>query len=295
MKRLAVALSLLLLPGAWAFSADRPALLVGTWNIQNLLSQNRYHAGQFRFAYPKPESAKRQLRRILLTTRPDILFLQEVGSAAHVRELQLDLAAGGLAYPFLHFSASPGARSGLAILSRRAPSEVIFHDPIPLRVEGLPESTLRRGIQEALFLHEGRALRFFHVHLKSRYTSVPEDPDSLRQRTAEMAFLVEFLQARNLADPAALPLLVGDLNTPFDDPLLAPLRQAWRALPVQDASGEEWTYFYHKSASRDRLDGFWMPRTRPPVLRGYTLLPGRLAPNAPSDHRLVLATVAGEG
>ncbi|MGC9452806.1 MAG: endonuclease/exonuclease/phosphatase family protein [Oceanipulchritudo sp.] len=261
---------------------------LASWNLQNYLSGNRFEEGSFRLEYPMPEKRKARIRQLLHQARPDILFLQEIGSAAHLKELQMDLAAGGLSYPYARFSASPEARSGLAFLSMIPPAEVLFHDPLPLDPHGAPGNVLPRGIQEVRFLIGGNPLRLFHVHLKSRYSADPADPESLRLRAAGLAALHHFLSLHLLADPSSAFALVGDLNTPFSSPLLRPLRAQWIPIASADADHAPWTYLHRASGSREVLDGFWIPIIRPSPLRPSLILPTR---NPPSDHRLVLASL----
>ena len=264
-------------------------LRIATWNVQNYLSQNRFEDGTFRLDHPLPENRKQGIRRLLLQTRPDILFLQEIGTRDHLRELQLDLAASGLHYPYTFFSAAPGARTGLAVLALSSPLEVIFHDPVRLDDFGFPGHSLQRGIQETRFSLEGRPYRFFHLHLKSRFSNDPADPDALRLRSAEMKALVRFMDALLASDPVSAFVLAGDFNTPFGDPLWQGILDRWQPLPVADEHHQTWTY-QHRSGATDILDGFWFPSDRPTPLLPEALLP---ASNPPSDHRLVLVRTAG--
>jgi len=290
MRRYILAFALILLvASARASSPDGP-VLVGTWNLQNYLLQIRFPEGRFRPAYPMPEAQKKQIRHVILESRPDVLFLQELGSSAFLKELQLDLAASGLSYPYAAFSAAPGARSGLAVLSLFPPDEVVFHDPIPLP----NDAVLPRGIQEVRFTLANLPLRFFHLHLKSRYSADPNDPDSRALRTAGFQALRQFLDRFLSVDLNAALILVGDFNTPLDDPLLHAIQPRWQRLPVADATGQAWTYLHRKSGSREVLDAFWLSPAAAPMFFPVTLLPADLSA-APSDHRLVLARFCEKG
>lgn len=249
---------------------------MATWNIRNLGIVDRFEEGRYRLAYPMPESRKQSVRQLLLMERPTILFLQEVGSPAFLEELRLDLAAEGLVYTDFAFSGHPDSRTGLAVLSQIALAEVVFHQPGPIR----------RGVQEVALCINGTRYRFFHIHLKSRYSTDPEDPDAFQERQAGVLALAEFLQFQSERRPAATLALLGDFNTPFHDPLLDPLLEFWQPLPAADGAGQIWTYFHFRSGSRERLDGFWSPRSQPPPL-----LPAQVLPmtDCPSDHRLLIA------
>ncbi len=279
---------LLVFPAPPCGATETPPLRLASWNVENYLLQNRWEHGRYRFAYPKPERAKKRLRAELLRARPDVLLLQEVGGDAFLRELQLDLAASGLELPYRHCAVAPGARGGLGLLSRVPPQEVLFHDPVPLDDPQLADAVLRRGVQEIALSWHGRRLRLFHVHLKSRYTSDPADPESARARAAELRAVQRLLEARRELDRDALPLLAGDLNTPFDAPQLEGLRAGWAPVAPVDAAGAGWTYLHLRSGARERIDGFWAPRHRSGELHPVALFP--LHPDAPpaSDHRMVV-------
>jgi endonuclease/exonuclease/phosphatase family metal-dependent hydrolase len=273
---------------AWVSAA--PFLIAGiqptgvaTWNLQNLLLADRYEEGRFRPDYPMPERRKRAIRGVILEARPAILFLQELGAPAFLKELQLDLAASGLEYPYQGFSIDPDSRTGLAFLSVYPPRESLFHSPVPL--EGSP-GHMRRGIQEVAFFIGSSIYRFFHVHLKSRYSKDPSDPEARRLRAPELKTLGRFLNAQMALRPGAALVLVGDFNTALSDPLLAPLKSSWAFVPAKDSDGGRWTYQHLKSGKREQLDGFWLPRDFPAALKPARVLPEG---EAPSDHRLVLA------
>lgn len=282
-KRIWLLLLLACLAPLQAEPAD--ALRLATWNVRNYLLQNRWEGGKYRFDYPKPEAEKAVLRRTLLEVRPEVLFLQEIGSAAMLAELREDLAAGGLDYRFSHFSSLPEARSGLAVLSMLPLREVMLLDP----VDAAGARATQRGIQQVLLEYRGLLLNAFNVHLKSRYTSDPADPDSREFRAAELA-AVDSLLRRQLAAGRRdeTLLLVGDFNSPFASPMLDGLRESLVPLPVADSSGAAWTYHYFKAQSFELLDGFWTTPGRAGAFSPGGLFPAKTGRANASDHRLVV-------
>lgn len=264
--------------------AEPVSLRIASWNVQNYLLQNRWAHDAFRFAYPKPEKGKAFLRRTLLRVQPDVLLLQEFGSEDLLRELREDLAASGLVYPYLQFTAIPDARTGLGLMARVPPESVLLLEPRDASGEG----RILRGVQEISIRFGGLRLIMFQVHLKSRYTSDEADPDSVVFRTRELVLLQGMLDSRvKLAEPADRLLLAGDFNAPVDSPLLDGLRQAWMPFLPVDARGETWTYHHFKSDSRETIDGFWQPLGQ----SGFYpvgLFPLSRDRPAGSDHRLVV-------
>jgi exonuclease III len=258
------------------------SLRIATWNLQNYLLQNRWAHDAFRFDYPKPEAEKALLRQALLSVRPDILLLQETGSEELLLELRADLAAGGLDYPYHHFSAVPDARTGLALLAKVQPEQVLLLEP----VDG--DARILRGVHELVFRRGSLRLSVFHVHLKSRYTSDKADPDSVGFRTRELGLLNKLLMDRLArAEPSDRFLLGGDFNTPFEDPLLDGLRANWAPLRPVDSKGEAWTYHHFKTASYETIDGFWQPHGQP-GFHPIGLFPLSRERPSGSDHRLVV-------
>jgi len=274
---------------AVAFSAAAPSLTglqIASLNVRNYLGQDRWVHEAYRFAYPKPEKEKAALRKLIHKVRPDILLLQEMGSDAYLRELQNDLQAEGLHYSYRHFSGREEGRTGLSLLAKRVPEEVIFH----AAPKNADDRFLARGIQELLFreTHDRAALRVFHVHLKSRYTSDPADPDSRMQRKEEIDLLTDWAARRMaVSGDREWILLAGDFNTPFTNKLMAPLHQIAQPVPLIDPSGSGWTYYHRKTDRRERVDGFWVAigcEAFSPV----GLYPQALCPGAGSDHRMAV-------
>jgi len=175
------------------------------------------------------------------------------------------------------------------VLSMVPLDSVVFHHPVPIHAGGDADS-VRRGIQEVTLHVAGRSFRFLHLHLKSRYTSDPNDPQSERFRAAEIIALADFLGPWLSSYGASSHLfLTGDFNTPFSSPLLNPLRPSWQAIPAYDSLGQPWTYSFHRDGSLERIDGFWAPSSSPDAAASIS---SWLAP-FPSDHRLVLLLLPG--
>lgn len=277
---------LLLLASLAPLQADpAEALRLATWNVRNYLLQNRWEDGRYRFDYPKPEAEKAILRRTVLEVRPEVLFLQEIGSAGMLAELREDLAVSGLDYRFAHFSSLPEARSGLAVLSMLPLREVILLDP----VDDAGARATQRGIQQVLFEFNGLLLNAFNVHLKSRYTSDPADPDSRAFRASELTAVESLLRNRLAAGRRdETLLLVGDLNTPSSSPMLDGIRESLVLLPVSDPSGAVWTYHYFKAQSFELLDGFWTTPGRAGAFSPVGLFPLSADRRNGSDHRMVV-------
>lgn len=270
------------------FSAESESWIIGTLNVRNYLEQNRWHAGAYRFEHPKPAAEKAALRGIIKKGRPDILFLQEIGTSEHLEELRLDLKEEGVSYAFGHFVKSEEARTGLAILSTIKPIQSVLLEPI----DAARKRSFQRGIQEVVFDLKTCRLRVLHVHLKSRYTIDETDPQALKMRTNEIGALLALAQQSARANPDDLILLAGDFNTPFEDAVMTSLLSKWVPVQVLDELGQSWTYVYKREGTQDRIDGFLAEANTAfsSWIKGGGLYPTKESSRG-SDHRLVVIEV----
>lgn len=267
-----------------AVARQPDSLVLATYNVRNYLEQNRWHAGQYRFGHPKPEAEKQRIREVIRAANADVLFLQELGSAAHLEELRRDLEAEGLTYAWSHFALSEEGRTGLAVLSKRALRQALLVEPR----DTSQTSQMRRGLHEVAIPFGDAQLRVLHVHLKSRYTVDADDPEAAAERAVEIAHLAEAARIRAEGWPEDWILLAGDFNTPFEDGMMEPLRRIGRPVEVTDPSGAQWTYHHVKRDQRERIDGFWTPlsEARGTQFSGKAVYPS-LHDSKGSDHRLV--------
>lgn len=234
---------------------------IATYNLQNYLQMDRYVDGVWRPAYPKPEAEKALLRQVIGDVCADILALQEIGAAPFLAELRADLALEGSDYPYaIHMRGADDARH-LAILSKLRPAEVVKHQDLSFSYLGRREA-VRRGMLEVSFQRSsGALLKLFVVHLKSRWSDEPSDPESRRRRIREAEACRNRIIERTVAIGVSDYLIAGDFN---DHPASAAMRRFYRRgrveigslLPAWDSRQEQWTCFYPKHSLYSRVDGF---------------------------------------
>ena len=265
-------------------------LTVMTWNVENYVAEDRMVDGEYRTEYPKPEKAKAALRQAVRETTPDVLALQEMGPEPYLEELQRDLAADGAAYPHRALLNGPDPKRHVALLSR-VPLRVGSHAEVPHRGAGVPD-LVRRGVLEATVGLGDGEVTLFVVHLKSRHTENPADPDSAAQRLGEAAAVRDLVLRRCPRTAEAAFLVLGDFN---DGPRSKPLRTLLRRgeatiselLPATDGAGDGWTHHYRKADVYSRVDYILVsPALRPAVVKIW--VHDSPAVRAASDHRPVL-------
>ncbi len=272
-------------------AASAQALTLATYNVENYLVADRRVDGVFRPAFPKPESEKAALRAVIRTLDADLLALQEMGRQPFLDELQRDLRAEGLDYPHAALVAGADEDRHVALLSRVPLKAVHRHVRLPAGKRG---ATVRRGVLEAVVATDRGDLSVFVIHLKSRRTDDPADPEGRTQR-ADEAVAVRDLVLRRHPDPSrALFVVCGDFN---DSPASRPLRALTRRgrtvigslLPAADSRGETWTHVYRREDAYTRLDYLLVS----PALRRRVAAPGARIVDVPavrhaSDHRPVV-------
>jgi len=274
-------------------------LRIATYNLDNYLIMDRYLEEQWRPEYPKPEKEKAVIRKIIRQTKPDILALQEMGTAEFLEELRADLAQEGLDYAYALHLGGPDPERHLALLAKLAPVEVIRHTDLDFKYFD-ERKRVKRGMLEVGFERDGGDhFKFFVVHLKSKHTNDKRDPDSSLRRTREAEACRNRIIERTFDIGADRFLVAGDFN---DHPVSAPFRRFYsrgdleigRLVPAADSCGEVWTYFYEKQAQYSLVDGFVASPKMLPMIEGGR---GQIvdAPGAldGSDHRMVYLDLVG--
>jgi len=244
-----------LLVAVEAFGATRVASI----NLRNYLVQDRRVGERWLREHPKPEAEKEAIRRAIAEIDPDILALQEMGPRPFLLELQRDLKADGLDYPYAVLLEADDPDRHLAVLSRVEPVEVVPHTDMdfPYEEERLP---IKRGLLEVVFPtgEDGQTWSLFVVHLKSRWSDVDTDPLSSERRTKEAQAARDRILER-FPEAAGLFLVAGDFNDHRSSAALRRFLQKGdleisQMVEAYDSRRETWTFFYEKHHVYERVD-----------------------------------------
>lgn len=241
---------------ALALAEAGAELSVATYNVQNYTLADRRVDGVFRPAYPKPETEKSALRAVIRGLDADVLVLQEMGASSYLEELQRDLRAEGIHYPYAGVVKAADADRHLAFLSRIAPEQVVEHTDLTLTYFGKREP-VKRGLLELRLRSGNHRLAVFGVHLKSRYTDRPDDPESKLRRAGEAVAIRDRIFQR-IGDNERYVIL-GDFNdVKSSRPIQAILRRGKTPLSVltfaADTRGDAWTYRFARDDVYSRVD-----------------------------------------
>lgn len=283
---------------AATFALAAQALTVGTYNVENYLITDRMVEGVFRQAYPKPEAEKAALRRVIAGFVPDVLALQEMGTLPFLEELQRDLLGEGQSYPHAVVLDAADPDRHVAVLSKLPFKEVRRHAEVPIKLFDQSD-VVKRGVLEVTFGTSAGDVTLFVVHLKSRRTERPDDPEGITQRSLEAEAVRNLVLAR-FPDPSRAKFIVcGDWNdTRQSKPVRTLLRRGetvlGELLAAHDSRGETWTHVYRREDSYSRIDYLLVSRALKPFVAGSgdaRIYDGE-GVRAASDHRPVYVRFA---
>jgi endonuclease/exonuclease/phosphatase family metal-dependent hydrolase len=244
--------------GCFAFSFAHAAVTVATYNVENYLVADRMVEGIFRQAYPKPEEEKAAVQQIIKAIAPDVLALQEMGTPPFLAELQRDLHRGGADYPFATVLEAGDPDRHVAVLSKLPFKDVRRHTAVPVVFLG-QKDVVKRGVLEVTFATNAGDITLFIVHLKSRRTERPGDPEGAAQRLAEAEAVRDLVLARFPAPAQARFLVCGDWNDVPNSKVVGRLLKRGvtalgEILPAADSRGETWTHYYRAAGTYSRID-----------------------------------------
>lgn len=281
-----------------ALASDPPSptndsIRIATYNVYNYFIMDRLVEGRWTFQYPKPEEEKEALRSAIREVQPDIIALQEMGDDPFLRELQNDLRNEGLFYPYRYVLEKEDEVRQLAFLSRYEPLRIKGHLDLDFAYRGDREK-IKRGLLEVEFAAQPTNFSLYIVHLKSKWTEFPDDPQGALRRTREAEAVRNAILSRH--DPGEVPFLIlGDVNDLLNS---APLRRLLQRgsvsisepLPAIDSNGFSWTHRWSRAALYSRIDYLlaspaMMPFYRQDSARIYDGPGWEVA----SDHRMVYA------
>jgi endonuclease/exonuclease/phosphatase family metal-dependent hydrolase len=267
------------------------ALTVGTYNVENYTLADRMVDGVYRNAYPKPEKEKAALRRAIAGFAPDVLALQEMGSATYLAELRRDLKKEGVDYPHFALLEAADPDRHVAILSRVPLKAVHRHVRVPVTMFGR-SSVVKRGVLEVVISTDAGECSIFVVHLKSRRTEREDDPEGTVQRAAEAEGVRELILARHPDSTRAKYLVCGDWNDHRRSRAVTALtkkgdREIGEIVRAYDSRGETWTHHFRGEDTYSRIDYLLVSPALKPFLRGNAKVFDGPGVREASDHRPV--------
>jgi endonuclease/exonuclease/phosphatase family metal-dependent hydrolase len=239
-------------------AARAETLVVATYNIENYGAADRMTEDGYRKDYPKPEVEKRALRAVIRALGADVLVVQEMGPRPYLEEYRRDLKAEGVDYPYAVLLEGPDADRHVALFSKRPFKSATQYPNLEFSYFGKMEK-VKRGLLEVSVATEAGEVTIFGLHLKSRFTDRPDDPQSAIRRLGEATAVRDFILKRFPEPESAKFLIVGDCNDTRTSKPLERLSQRGKTvvseiLPAVDSRGETWTHSYRKEESYSHVD-----------------------------------------
>lgn len=218
-------------------------------NVQNYFVAGERNRSRY-VTRPKNAVSREAVADVIVSVRPDIVGLVEIGGPEALKDLASRLGKRGLSYPWQRVVARMGEDRALAILSRYP--IVQDHSQTDYGLYGQQKRKMLRGILDVIVhLPDGRYFRIMGAHLKSRVADDAMAATSLRTREAQTLAL--YIRNAVRKQPSVPLLLFGDWNDGPADASLAALHRgissaaALTRINAEDSSGQNWTLYY-KSA-----------------------------------------------
>jgi endonuclease/exonuclease/phosphatase family metal-dependent hydrolase len=278
-------------PAAAVSAGQTITLRLATYNVRNYNLIDRRIDGAFKPNWPKPEEEKTALRAVIRAAHPDILAMEEMGLEPQLEELRRDLASEGLTYTYSALVHGPDPDRHVAILSRVPLAAVHPQESIAYKTDG-EQKQVSRGLLEVDLVTNGHPWALYVVHLKSRLTETPGDPQAATQRDGESRVLRDLVRQQQPLAGGALVAVVGDFNDSRDSPAVKRFTELdgkplLTIAPTVDSRGETWTMGYARADEYDRSDYILLSSTLAPLQKSPGGIEDIPESEAASDHRLV--------
>ncbi len=268
------------------------ALTVATYNVENYTVADRMVDGVYRPAYPKPEKEKAALRQVIAGIAPDILAVEEMGPQPFLDEFQRELKLAGQDFPHTALLQAADPDRHVAVLSKVPFKQVRRHAGVATTYLGRRD-VVKRGVLEIVFATNEGDFSLFVIHLKSRRTERPDDPESAIQRQLEAEAVRDLVRSRH-PDPARAKYIVcGDWNDTRGSKAVRMLQKRGDTelgflVPATDSRGETWTHYYRREDTYSRIDYLLVSAAlRPFVKDGRATIWDGAGTTEASDHRAV--------
>ena len=254
-----------LLSALLAFEAFGERFRVATYNVENYLLE------PVGTRTPKPEAHRAKVAEMILSIRPDVIALQEIGGANALLEIRGRLAAKGLELPHMELVHGADEAIQVGVLSRFPIVSRNPHTNESFLLDGRRFRVSRGFLEVGIQPSPGYRFTLFTAHLKSKRTTAAADEAQLREQEARL--LRGLVEERLKEKPDANIVVCGDFNDTKDSRAIRALVGGNTRTPLTDTRPVErngdrlpsenprwdprhvaWTHFYGKEDTYSRLD-----------------------------------------
>lgn len=244
----------------------------------------------------KTEASAAAVVQVVGEIRPDILGVCEMGPRPQFDDFRSRLEAARLGYVDAEWVDGADPSRHLALVSRFPIVARQSAADIPYESDGARLKVRRGFLDVTVEIAPGRRVRIVGAHLKSRL-ALPGGGNADLERRQEAHLLRKHLDAILAAAPSEPLLVFGDFNDTKEQAAIQEILgprgtvQALTALPLADAQGDRWTYFWKANDTYARIDFLLVNRALAPwVDAAHSGVHRSPAWNVASDHRPVYAT-----
>ncbi len=235
---------------------DGRAIRFVAYNVENWLTMERFVNGKAIPGVAKPEKERRAVVEAILSSRPDILGISEIGNESDVEDLKKHLSDAGMPLPHSHLSRGGDPTRSLVILSRFPIGSTKMHENLGYRL-GDRAYLMQRGILDASVNTPAGALRFLGVHLKSKREV--EEGDQEEMRRSEGHLLRRELDRILQEDPQARLVVYGDFNDTRQSSTIKTVHGSGKGsrlkmVALKDSRGHYWTHHWSSEDVYSRID-----------------------------------------
>jgi endonuclease/exonuclease/phosphatase family metal-dependent hydrolase len=266
----------------WALAKE---VTLVAYNLQN------YEVEGNERVKPKSVSAREAVVRGIVSLKPDLLGVCEVGSWEALCELRERLRVCGVDLPELEWVRGPDTERHLAFLSRYPIRERFSRERVPYELQGTPQLVRRGFLDVAVECSRRGKIRLVGAHLKSRLPA-PLGQEEIRRWEGRL--LREHVEGILRADPQGGLVVYGDFNDTRDQPVVRELigprgsTGALQEVVTEDDWGDRWTHYWRAGEVYSRIDFILLSRGG---LAGLVRGSGRVGRESDwreaSDHRPV--------
>ncbi len=244
---------------------------------------------------PKPASEREALIRIIASTQPDILTVQEIGSPSVFEEFRYALRVAGLDYEHTEYLQRGQSEINMAVLSRFPIVSRQPHTDDTYTIGEAKIPVLRGFLDVEIEVNPDYTIRLIGAHLKSK---VFHALGQTEMRRNEARLLNKHVRRILKDSPDENLLVIGDLNDTYES---APLREIMGGretglndLRPGDAAGAVWTHFSSGIDQYERIDYALVSRgLQPEVVSSKTHVLSDPQTYEASDHRPLIIVING--
>lgn len=226
------------------------------YNLRNYLTMRRYVDGKS-IEGGKPEKEIEALLNVIVSGKPDILGVCEIGSQEDLADFQKRLGAKGIKLPHIHRVQGSDPTRALAILSKYPVTAHPKPEKSTYKLSG-KEFQISRGILDVSINIAGKDVRFLGIHLKSKRPVRDADQEMMRRN--EAGLVRKHIETILSTTPEARLLVYGDYNDTKRTKSVYIIQgrrnsdKRLEMLEFPDSRGEVWTHHWKREDIYSRID-----------------------------------------